>query len=63
MVAPKIHGVNVEGSIDPPGRIEALVQTFAGNGTPFVASGEADRIGMPIGTIPRLQHILEVRDT
>jgi outer membrane protein insertion porin family len=60
MVAPKIHSVNVEGSIDPPGRIEALVQTFAGNETPFVASGAADLIGMPIGTIPRLQHILEV---
>jgi outer membrane protein insertion porin family len=60
VVAPKIHSVSVEGSSDPPGRIEALLQTFAGNETPFVASGDADHIGMPIGTIPRLQHILEV---
>ena len=50
----------IEGSIDPPGRIEALLATYAGDGTPFVVSGEADRIGMPIGTIPRLKHILQV---
>jgi len=60
VVAARIHSVSVEGSIDPPGRIEALVQTFAGNESPFVASGDADRIGMPLGTIPRLQRILEV---
>ena len=59
MVAPAIHGVTVEGSIDPPGRIEALLQAFAGNAPPFVASGDADRIGKPIGTIPRLKDILQ----
>jgi outer membrane protein insertion porin family len=58
--APAIRGVTVEGSIDPPGHIEALIAGFAGNGTSFVASGEADRVGMPIGTIPRIQHILQV---
>ena len=58
--APAIRGMSVEGSIDPPGRIEALLAVFAGEGTPFVASGDADRTGMPIGTIPRLRHILEV---
>jgi outer membrane protein insertion porin family len=58
--APSIRGFIVEGSIDPPGEIEALLSDFAGVGTPFVASGDADRIGMPIGTVPRLRHILQV---
>jgi hypothetical protein len=60
MAAPILRGVTVEGSIDPPGHIEALIAGFAGNGTPFVDSGDADRIGMPIGTIPRVKHILQV---
>jgi outer membrane protein insertion porin family len=58
--APSIRGFVVEGSIDPPGHIEALLAAFSGEGTPFVASGEADRIGMPIGTIPRLKHIFQI---
>ena len=58
--APALRGFVVEGSIDPPGHIEALLAGFAGDGTPFVASGDADRQGMPIGTIPRLKHILQV---
>jgi outer membrane protein insertion porin family len=58
--APALRGFVVEGSIDPPGHIEALLTGFAGEGTPFVASGDADRQGMPIGTIPRLKHILQV---
>ncbi len=58
--ATSIRGFIVEGSIDPPGEVEALLSDFAGVGTPFVASGDADRIGMPIGTIPRLRHILQV---
>jgi outer membrane protein insertion porin family len=57
---PSIRGFIVEGSVDPPGRIEALLAGVAGAGSPFVASGDADRIGMPIGTIPRMQHILQV---
>jgi len=55
-----IVGATVEGAIDPTGTIEALVDGFAGKGTPFVPSGDADRVGMPIGTIPRLKHILQV---
>jgi hypothetical protein len=51
-------GADVEGSIDPPGRVEALVEIVAPTGTPFVPSGEADRVGIPIGTIPRLRHVL-----
>jgi len=58
--APVLRGLVIEGSIDPPGRIEALLTGYAGDGTPFVASGDADRLGMPIGTIPRLKHILQV---
>ena len=55
-----IRGATVEGSIDPPGHIEALIDAFVGSGAPFVASGDADRFGMPIGTVPRLKHILQV---
>jgi len=58
--APTIRDATVEGSIDPPGHIEALIAGLAGKGTPFVASGDADRVGMPIGTVPRLKHILHV---
>jgi len=58
--APVLRGVTVEGSIDPPGHIENLIADFAGNGTPFVDSGDADRVGMPIGTVPRVKHILQV---
>ncbi len=58
--APTLRGYVVEGSIDPPGRVVALLEDFAGKGAPFVASGEADRIGIPIGTIPRLKHLLQV---
>ncbi len=57
---PNIRGFVVEGSIDPPGHIEALLTGFAGEGSPFVTSGDADRVGMPIGTIPRLKQILQV---
>jgi hypothetical protein len=55
-----MRGAVVEGSIDPPGNIEALLAGVAGQGMPFVDSGDADRVGMPIGTVPRLKHILEV---
>ncbi|MBN2576883.1 MAG: BamA/TamA family outer membrane protein [Deltaproteobacteria bacterium] len=55
-----LGSVVVEGSIDPPGRIEALIETVAPAGQPFVPSGEADRVGMPIGTIPRIKHVLAV---
>ena len=53
--APRIVSVSIEGSTDPAGRIESLVATIAPLGAPFVESGEADRVGTPIGTVPRLQ--------
>jgi len=55
-----IVGVDVEGSTDPPGTVEALLDTVARAGTPFVPSGDADRVGMPIGTVPRAKHVLGV---
>jgi outer membrane protein insertion porin family len=55
-----LAAVRVEGSIDPPGRIEALLESVAPIGKPFVPAGDADRVGMPIGTIPRIKHILAV---
>jgi len=58
--APVVRGVSVEGSIDPPGRIEKLVAGVAGPGSPFVPAGDADLVGTPIGTIPRIKHLLEV---
>jgi outer membrane protein insertion porin family len=53
-----LGGIVVEGSIDPPGRIEALVEAVAPTGRPFVPAGDADRVGMPIGTVPRIKQIL-----
>jgi outer membrane protein insertion porin family len=55
-----MQGLDVEGSIDPPGRIEALLDSVARPGAPFVPSGDADHVGMPLGTIPRIRHVLGV---
>jgi outer membrane protein insertion porin family len=57
--APSIASVSIEGSTDPAGRVDALVATVAPLGGPFVESGEADRMGTPIGTVPRLQNLLK----
>jgi outer membrane protein insertion porin family len=53
-----VVAVSIEGATDAPGRIEKLVATVAPMGGPFVESGEADRIGTPIGTVPRLHSLL-----
>jgi outer membrane protein insertion porin family len=53
-----IRGVVVEGSTDKPGRIEALVSAISPADTPFVPSGDADRNGIPIGTVPRIKQTL-----
>ncbi len=55
----RIVAVTVEGSTDPAGRVESLVATIAPLHAPFVESGEADRVGTPIGTVPRLQSLLK----
>ena len=57
--APSIASVSIEGSTDPAGRVDILVATVAPLGGPFVESGEADRMGTPIGTVPRLQNLLK----
>jgi outer membrane protein insertion porin family len=57
---PILLGVDVEGSSDAPGSIEALLASVARPGMPFVPSGDADRVGTPIGTIPRAKYILGV---
>jgi outer membrane protein insertion porin family len=53
-----IHGVAVEGSKDPAGRIESLVAAISPPNTPFVSSGDADRSGIPIGTVSRIKQAL-----
>ncbi|MGA7740760.1 MAG: POTRA domain-containing protein [Polyangia bacterium] len=57
--APPIVSVSIEGSTDPAGRIESLVATIAPLGAPLVESGDADRVGTPIGTVPRLKNLLK----
>jgi len=57
-LAPTIHGYAVEGSKDPPGRVEALLATIAPAGSPFVPSGDADRAGIPIGTVARIKRAM-----
>jgi outer membrane protein insertion porin family len=55
---PSIVGITVEGAIDPPGRVEALLAAVAAKGSSFVSSGDADRVGAPIGTVPRMKSLL-----
>ncbi len=45
--------------IDPDDTLMALLVSFAAIGDPFVESGPSDRIGKPIGTIPRLAEMLD----
>lgn len=55
----RITSITVEGSIDPPGHIEQLVAGLVPLDSPFVESGDADRIGStPLGTVPRLRELL-----
>jgi outer membrane protein insertion porin family len=58
--APLIAGYDVGGApIDPPDQIDALLQSVAPDGSRFIESGPADRVGAPIGTLPRLKQALE----
>ncbi|HEX2658688.1 MAG TPA: POTRA domain-containing protein, partial [Polyangia bacterium] len=53
-------GFEITGAlVEPLETIEALLKAVAPPGAPFVPSGPADRVGTPIGTIPRLQKALE----
>ncbi|HET6282136.1 MAG TPA: POTRA domain-containing protein [Polyangia bacterium] len=44
---------------DDQAKIEALLESVAARGTPFVGSGAADRVGAPIGTVPRVRQALD----
>jgi outer membrane protein insertion porin family len=58
--APVIVGFQMDGS--PPAEIERLTALLRGTfpeGNRFVESGPADRLGTPIGTMPRLRKALE----
>ena len=57
--APRIAGFDITGSIDPPGRLEALVADVAPPGSFFVEAGEADTEGAPISTVGRLRRALD----
>jgi len=58
--APTIAGYGVTGQlVDPAERIQALLESVSPIGSPFIESGPADRIGTPIGTIPRLTRALD----
>ncbi len=54
-----IDGVDLIGSIDPPGRLETLVASFLPAGSSFVEPGDADRVGSPISTVARLRQVLQ----
>jgi len=45
--------------IDPDDKLTALLQSIAPLGEPFVEAGPSDRIGKPLGTIPRLTEALD----
>ena len=55
-----ISGYGVTGQlVDPADQLQALLESVAPTGSPFIESGPADRIGTPIGTIPRLTQALD----
>jgi len=55
-----IAGYEITGTfVEPEARVEQLLNAIAPTGSPFVQSGPADRIGTPIGTVPRLRRALE----
>jgi len=60
--APRIPivGYDIGGSrLDPDDQLQALVQSVAAIGDPFVEAGPSDQIGQPLGTIPRLAAALD----
>lgn len=58
--APRIVEFRLEGTrMDPADDLQALLRAVFPEGTRFVGSGPADRIGIPIGTIPRAERALD----
>jgi outer membrane protein assembly complex protein YaeT len=55
-----ITGYELAGQrIDPDERLIALLASIAPLGEPFIETGPSDRIGRPLGTIPRLAEVLD----
>ena len=55
-----IAGYELAGQrIDPDDQLMALLTSVAPLGEPFIETGPSDRIGKPLGTIPRLAEILD----
>jgi len=55
-----IAGYELAGQrIDPDDQLMALLTSVAPLGEPFIETGPSDRIGKPLGTIPRLTEILD----
>ncbi len=58
--APRIVEFRIEGvRMDPEADLQALLRGVFPDGSRFVDSGPADRIGVPIGTIPRARRALD----
>ena len=56
----RIVGFHLEGTLmDPEPDLEALLRAVFPDGSSFVSSGPADRIGLPIGTLPRARRALD----
>ena len=45
--------------VDPDDQLQALLQSVAALGDPFVQAGPSDEIGQPLGTVPRLAQALD----
>ena len=55
-----IAGYELAGQpIDPVEQLVALLASIAPLGEPFIETGPSDRIGRPLGTIPRLTEVLD----
>jgi outer membrane protein assembly factor BamA len=57
--AVRVVGIDVHGSIDPPGRVEAYVSSIAPANSYYVEAGEIDRIAAPVSTVGRLRRALQ----
>ena len=56
---PTIVGFDLDGAtIEPAEQLQALLRSVFPEGSAFVESGPADRIGIPIGTLPRLRRAM-----
>jgi outer membrane protein insertion porin family len=54
----KILELTIRGSSDAPGNVDAFLANIAAPGAAFVPSGDADRSGIPLGTVPRIKQAL-----